>query len=61
MSIEQKYKKLDNIDHILLRPNVYIGSVKTADETLFIYNKDEKCMEFKQVKYNPGLLKIIND
>ena len=61
MSIEQKYKKLDNIDHILLRPNVYIGSVKTADETLFIYNKDEKCMEFKQVKYNPGLLKIINE
>jgi DNA topoisomerase-2 len=59
MSIEKRFKKLDDITHVLQRPSMYIGSIKphTAKKNLYINGK----MEIKEITYNPGLLKIFDE
>lgn len=59
MSIEQKYKKLDEIEHVLIRPGRYIGSTvpHTSEEFLIIDNKFEK----RENTYVPGVLKLFDE
>lgn len=59
MTIEDKYKKLDQIDHILLRAGRYIGNINnhTADEYVFVGETIQK----KKVTYNPGFLKLFDE
>ena len=40
-SIEEIYKSMDPIEHIILRPGMYIGSVKNEPKQMFIYSNDE--------------------
>jgi DNA gyrase/topoisomerase IV subunit B len=59
MSIEKKYKKLDEIEHVLIRPGRYIGSTvpHTSDEFLIVDNKFEK----RENTYVPGVLKLFDE
>lgn len=57
--IEDQYKKLTDIEHIILRPNMYIGSVKIHTEDKWILNNDK--FHKKEVTYNPGFLKIFDE
>jgi DNA topoisomerase-2 len=59
MSIEKKFRKLDDISHVLARPGMYVGSIKphTAKKYLF---EDDKMIQ-KEVTYNPGFLKIFDE
>lgn len=58
-TIEQKYQKLDEISHVLLRPGRYIGSVKpnTIDQWIVSEGNMKKCM----VTSIPALLKIFDE
>lgn len=58
-SIEQKYKKLSDVEHVLIRPGRYIGSVKphTADTWIIVDGK----MARKNITYNPGLVKLFDE
>lgn len=57
--IEDKYKKLDDIDHVLARPGMYVGSIKphTANKWILCESK----MTQKELTYNPGFLKIFDE
>ena len=57
--LSKKYKKLDDIEHVLLRPGRYIGSVHphTAETLLLENGKFQK----KFITYNPGFLKIFDE
>ncbi len=59
MSLEKKFRKLDDISHVLARPGMYVGSIKphTAKKYLF---EDGKMVQ-KEVTYNPGFLKIFDE
>ena len=35
-TIEEKYKEMDEISHILQRPGMYVGSVKEEESQMFI-------------------------
>ena len=59
MSVDKKFKKLDDIDHVILRPGMYIGSIKPHTATKWIVEDDK--MTQKEVTYNPGLLKIFDE
>lgn len=58
-SIEDKYKKLDDREHVLLRSSMYIGSTN-----LHKYNKyvsvDGKMNE-QEIEYIPGFLKLFDE
>lgn len=59
-SIEEKYRKLDDIDHCLQRPGMYIGSIKTREEESFLMGENGKFSK-KAVNLNPAFLKIFDE
>jgi DNA topoisomerase-2 len=59
MSVDKKFKKLDDIDHVILRPGMYIGSIKPHKAIKWIVEDDK--MVQKELTYNPGLLKIFDE
>jgi len=59
MSLEQKYRKLTDEEHVLLRPGMYIGSIKPHTEEVYI-PVGEKFV-YKEITYNPGFLKLFDE
>lgn len=60
-SIEEKYKSLTDIEHVLLRPGMYISSVVTEDNDKYILNDETNKFELSTVKYNAGFLKLFDE
>ena len=60
-SIEERYKKLDEIDHILLRSGMYVGSVKNETRQFFLWDADDESLTSREVEYCPALLKLIDE
>ncbi len=36
--IEDIYKKLEPIEHVLVRPDTYIGSIENSKQTLWVFD-----------------------
>ena len=64
-TIEQRYKKLSQREHVLHRPGTYIGNINTELKDMFIVDNvddlDNIKIVNKLVKYNPGFLKIFDE
>ncbi|KAJ2909919.1 DNA topoisomerase 2, partial [Coemansia aciculifera] len=60
-SVEEIYQKKTPIEHILLRPDSYIGSVEPIDEEMWIYDPDTKRMAQRTITYTPGFYKIVDE
>ena len=60
-SIEEQYKKLTQYEHILSRPDTYVGSLEFQKERLWVFNSQENKLEFREVSYVPGLFKIFDE
>lgn len=59
MSVDKKFKKLDDISHVILRPGMYIGSIKPHTANKWIV--EEGKMSQREITYNPGFLKIFDE
>ena len=57
--IEETYKKLTDIDHILARSGMYVGSIKQSTTDKFII-EDGKVVN-RKVTYNPAFIKIFDE
>lgn len=60
-NIADKYKKLDEVQHVLLRPGRYIGSITTLDAEDFVYDPEMKKMVKRKVSYHPGFQKLFDE
>ena len=60
-TIEETYKKLSQREHILHRPNMYIGEIKKTLEEMWVFDKETNKMIKKMVEYSPGFLKIFDE
>lgn len=58
-SIEEKYKKLSQREHILHRPDTYIGSIQSYDSVEYVL--EDGIFTKRNVKTNDGLLKIFDE
>jgi len=58
-TIEEKYRKLSDVDHVLLRPGMYCGSIKPKQEDYHLHD-GEKFVK-RSVTYNPAFLKIFDE
>ena len=56
--IEKIYQKKTQLEHILLRPDTYIGTIEHIDEKLWVYDKSTAKLVYKSINYVPGLYKI---
>ena len=59
--ISEKFKKLDEISHVLLRPGRYIGSISPHTDTIFVYDEDLQLMKEEELTFTPALLKIFDE
>lgn len=58
----EKYQKLTQIEHVLKRSEMYIGSITTDSKKVFIIDDLEKLsIVEKNVNYNPGFFKIFDE
>lgn len=60
-TVEQTYKKISQLEHILLRPDTYIGSSERMTQTIWVWNETTKRMVYKEVTFPPGLYKIFDE
>uniref|UniRef100_A0A7N0T385 DNA topoisomerase 2 n=1 Tax=Kalanchoe fedtschenkoi TaxID=63787 RepID=A0A7N0T385_KALFE len=58
-TIEETYQKKTQLEHILLRPDTYVGSIEKHAQNLWIYENNE--MVYRSISYVPGLYKIFDE
>lgn len=59
-TIEQTYQKLTQLEHVLLRPDTYIGSTARQQFTLWVHDGGAGLVQ-RQVEISPGLYKIFDE
>ena len=62
-TVEQTYVKLTQHEHILQRPDTYIGSTESITQDMWVFEADEGRGKMKQRKltYVPGLYKTFDE
>uniref|UniRef100_A0A4W5PS86 DNA topoisomerase 2 n=1 Tax=Hucho hucho TaxID=62062 RepID=A0A4W5PS86_9TELE len=60
MSVERVYQKKTQLEHILLRPDTYIGSVEPVTQQMWVFDEDLG-MNLREITYVPGLYKIFDE
>jgi len=57
-----KYQRITHLEHIIKRPDTYIGSVeRITEKQMWVYNSSTESMENREVSYVPGLYKIFDE
>jgi len=58
MSKSEKYIQLNELDHILQRPDTLIGSISTNKIDQWIYNKKTDKINKQNINFNEGLIRL---
>lgn len=61
ISVADYILQLSQLEHILKRPDSYIGSVESVTQHIWTYDSDTKRMVQRDVKYVPGFFKIVDE
>lgn len=63
MSIEQIYQKKTQLEHILLRPDTYVGSIDRISQSIWVVDdsKEKTKMVQKNITYTPAFYKIFDE
>ena len=57
----ESIQKLTHIEHVLKRPDSYVGPVDITSEQYWILNKSNNQFQKKNLSYSPALLKIFDE
>ncbi|KAJ1939581.1 DNA topoisomerase 2, partial [Linderina macrospora] len=60
-NVEEIYQKKTPLEHILLRPDTYIGSVEPIEDEMWVMDMTTKRMVRRNLHYTPGLYKIVDE
>ena len=60
-SVDLKYKKFTQIEHVLKKPGMYVGSVEAEQSNQWLYNNEKSIMENREITYVPALYKIFDE
>lgn len=63
MSVENTYQKKTQLEHILLRPDTYVGSVDSQTMQMWVLNDSGEApkMVNKNITFCPGFYKIFDE
>ena len=62
INIEEQYKSMTEIEHVLARSGMYIGNINGEVKDVLLYKPSEnKIIEIKGINYNAGLLKLFDE
>mmetsp|Transcript_15373 Transcript_15373/g.27446 ORF Transcript_15373/g.27446 Transcript_15373/m.27446 type:complete len:1298 (+) Transcript_15373:21-3914(+) len=59
--IEEIYQKKTPVQHVLLRPDTYVGSTEKQEEVLWVWDHESAQMQYRAVSYVPALYKIFDE
>lgn len=59
--VSEQYQKLTQLEHIIKRPDTYIGSTEKTEKQVWVFNSDTSSMEYREIAYVPGLFKIFDE
>ncbi|KAI4171577.1 MAG: hypothetical protein LQ343_004169 [Gyalolechia ehrenbergii] len=57
----ETYQKLTQLEHIIKRPDTYIGSAERSEKQMWVYNSQKESMEMREISFVPGLYKILDE
>ena len=60
-TIEEKYKSMSQEQHILARPDTYVGDIQPQVENMFVFDDIHNKIIKKDISYVPGLYKIVDE
>jgi DNA topoisomerase-2 len=60
-TVEQTYTMMSQVEHVLKRPGMYIGSTSKQTSNEWVFNKSTEKIIKKQVTFTPGFLKIFDE
>eukprot|EP00928_Gymnodinium_smaydae_P001475 TRINITY_DN10542_c1_g1_i1.p1 TRINITY_DN10542_c1_g1~~TRINITY_DN10542_c1_g1_i1.p1 ORF type:complete len:444 (-),score=103.35 TRINITY_DN10542_c1_g1_i1:2-1249(-) len=60
-TIEQIYQKKTQLEHILLRPDTYVGSTEHQSQEMYVFDERRKEIVYKKIDYVPALYKIFDE
>ena len=60
-TVEEIYQKKSQLEHILLRPDTYVGNIEKTETVLWVLAKEGKKFEQREVSFVPGLYKIFDE
>jgi len=55
------HSPLTELEHILLRPDTYIGTVEKLTQPMFVLNSETNRIVQKEISFTPGLYKIFDE
>jgi DNA topoisomerase-2 len=53
--------QLTQLEHIIKRPDTYIGSVERSEKQMWVFNSETESMELRDISFVPGLYKIFDE
>jgi DNA topoisomerase-2 len=56
-----KYQKMSDKEHILKKPDTYIGSIEMAEAETFVYDSATSSIVERAIHYIPGLYKLFDE
>jgi DNA topoisomerase II len=59
--VSEQYQMISHLEHIIKRPDTYIGSTERSEKQMWVYNTEQDSMEFREISYVPGLYKIFDE
>ncbi|WFC97528.1 DNA topoisomerase (ATP-hydrolyzing) [Malassezia yamatoensis] len=57
----ETYQKLSQLEHVLRRPDTYIGSIERRTETMWVFDAEKQQMVNRETSYVPGFYKIFDE
>jgi DNA topoisomerase-2 len=61
LSIEERFQKKTPREHVLIRPDMYIGSISPETSDMWIHDPELELNVKKSITYVPGFYKIIDE
>ncbi|KAL8293500.1 hypothetical protein RQP46_000201 [Phenoliferia psychrophenolica] len=60
-SASETYVKLSQLEHVLKRPDTYIGSIEPITQPMWVYDEPTKKLAYRPTTFVPGLYKIVDE
>lgn len=60
-TVEERYQKKTQHEHILLRPDSYVGSIEQTNTNFWVQHENAKKFIQKDIVYTPALYKIFDE
>lgn len=60
-TIEEKYQQMSELEHILARPSMWVGSTMDETRACFAYNEESGKIEYAEYTYVPAMLKLFDE